>query len=151
MNNPKDILDIALSRLKESELLLQFGFYDGAFYLAGYRVELALKAQICQLLNLPNLFGDGDDKHPDLKDSDIKPFKTHNLKTLLLFSGKGQTFSIDKRKNKELGRNWNIVSNEWTEKCRYLPCGTKQKSDTLTLINAINHPQNGILTWILEH
>jgi HEPN domain-containing protein len=35
-------------RLKEAAALLELGWFDGAFYLAGYSVECALKAMHCE-------------------------------------------------------------------------------------------------------
>lgn len=56
MTNPKEIKDLAKQRLTEAEILLKNGMCDGAFYLAGYSVELTLKAKICERLGIPNLF-----------------------------------------------------------------------------------------------
>jgi HEPN domain-containing protein len=39
---------IARARLKDAKSLLAAGSFDGATYVCGYAVELALKAQICQ-------------------------------------------------------------------------------------------------------
>jgi HEPN domain-containing protein len=41
---------IAWGRLRDAELLLNGGRYDGAAYLCGYAVELTLKARICRTL-----------------------------------------------------------------------------------------------------
>jgi len=58
MKNPKEIFRIAESRISEANILLAAGYYDGAFYLAGYSIEMALKAKICLHLDIPNLFED---------------------------------------------------------------------------------------------
>jgi HEPN domain-containing protein len=42
---------LAELRLEEAEALFEAGCYNGAVYLAGYVVELALKARICRLLD----------------------------------------------------------------------------------------------------
>ncbi|HBB88531.1 MAG TPA: hypothetical protein DC047_13040 [Blastocatellia bacterium] len=46
-----ELLEIAEERLKDAEALLAAGRYDGAIYLGGYVVELALKSCICRILN----------------------------------------------------------------------------------------------------
>lgn len=59
MINPQSIRAIAKQRLKEAVVLFNEGMYDGAFYLAGYSAELALKAKISEKFGIPNLFDDG--------------------------------------------------------------------------------------------
>jgi hypothetical protein len=48
----KQLQDLAKLRLREAEALYVAGFYDGSVYLAGYAVELGLKARICRLLHV---------------------------------------------------------------------------------------------------
>ena len=50
MIQTNDIKDIARARLQDADILLTSGRYDGAIYLCGYAIELALKARICQTL-----------------------------------------------------------------------------------------------------
>ena len=45
-----DLQDLAELRIKEARILLDAGSYPGAFYLAGYSVECALKACIAKAL-----------------------------------------------------------------------------------------------------
>ena len=40
----KDLQELSKVRLKEATALLKLGLFDGAYYLAGYAVECALKA-----------------------------------------------------------------------------------------------------------
>jgi len=47
-----ELKKLARTRLKEAKVLYQNGLYDGACYLAGYVIELALKARICKVLDL---------------------------------------------------------------------------------------------------
>lgn len=148
MNTPNDIIDIANVRFQEAELLCNNGFYDGSYYLAGYSIELALKAKICELLDIPNLFN--ENRPAELKKEDLKPFFTHNIKSLLFLSGRGKKLQQAFIKNNQLAKNWNIIANGWNENCRYLVRGTKQKKETIDLINAIGDAQNGILIWILN-
>ena len=48
METPFTIRALAALRLAEATVLIQAGKPDGAFYLAGYSVELALKAKIAE-------------------------------------------------------------------------------------------------------
>lgn len=64
MTNPPEIIKLAWQRLNEAEILCNNKMFDGAFYLAGYSVELMFKAKICDRLGIPNLF---DEQHKDTK------------------------------------------------------------------------------------
>jgi hypothetical protein len=85
MNSPEEIFEIADTRLMEAKVLLEKGLFSGAFYLAGYSVELYLKAKICQNFGVPNLF----DKRVEIGNINEvrKALLTHNLSVLLTFSG----------------------------------------------------------------
>ena len=60
MTNPQEIKKIAWVRIEEAECLCQGNLLDGSFYLAGYSVELLLKAKICERFGIPNLFNELD-------------------------------------------------------------------------------------------
>lgn len=65
MQDPIAIRNIAKLRIAEARVLTDHGQPDGAFYLAGYAVELALKARIAEKLGLPWLFGEAAMKPTD--------------------------------------------------------------------------------------
>lgn len=46
-----DLITIAQERLTDAKALLNAHHYDGAVYLCGYSIEIALKHKICQTLN----------------------------------------------------------------------------------------------------
>ena len=48
-----DLRKLARTRLGDAQKLFESKRYDGAIYLAGYAIELALKARICQTLEWP--------------------------------------------------------------------------------------------------
>jgi hypothetical protein len=76
--------EIAEARLEDANVLLANGRTDGAAYLCGYAVELALKARICATLNW--------DGFPETRSEfeNLATFKTHKLDVLLALSGQGQ-------------------------------------------------------------
>lgn len=149
MRNPQEIKDLARQRLKEAEILYNNGMCDGAFYLAGYSVELMLKAKICERLGVPNLFDETDANVNSIKGiGEIrKTLKTHNLFMLLIFSGLKVQFDTDKATNKELAKANSLLFNAWDENARYKPCGHMSDKDVEKLINLLSGA-NGILTWI---
>lgn len=128
---------LCILRLKEVKVLYDKKLYDGASYLAGYVIELALKARICKILDSDYI----------VSGNLGRAFKTHNLEELLLLSGLSNKFSLEMSENRDLQVNWSVVLS-WNESFRYLPVGSSSKSDIEDLINAIEDPENGVLTWI---
>ncbi len=45
--------NLAHARIDDAKALLAAGRYDGATYLCGYAIEVALKARICRTLSWP--------------------------------------------------------------------------------------------------
>jgi hypothetical protein len=152
MNNPTEIRKLAYQRLKEAEILYNNTMCDGAFYLAGYSVELMLKAKICDRLGIPNLFDETNSNTNSIRGiGDIrKTLKTHNLFTLLIFSGLKVKFDNDKANNKDLAKANSLLFNAWDENARYKPCGHMLDKDVEKLINLLSGA-NGILSWIEQN
>ncbi len=76
-----DLTSIARARLKDAKALLSKNRYDGAAYLCGYAVEIALKARIVKTLRWAGF--------PE-SSSEFKgygSFKTHDLDVLLHLTG----------------------------------------------------------------
>ncbi|MCB0065385.1 MAG: HEPN domain-containing protein [Caldilineaceae bacterium] len=69
------------ARLEDAEVLLAANRYDGAMYLCGYAVELALKARICRTLKWAG--------YPSTRKEfeGYQSLRTHDLKVLLHLSG----------------------------------------------------------------
>lgn len=149
MTNPSEITKLAWQRLQEAEILYANNMHDGAFYLAGYSVELMLKAKICERLGIPNLFDESDKTANAIEGiGEIrKAVKTHNLFTLLIFSGLKVKFDNSKATNKTLAKTNSLLFSAWDESARYKPCGHFKPSDVNNLINLLKD-QNGILKWI---
>lgn len=122
--------------------------YDGAFYLAGYSVELMLKAKICERFGVPSLFDENKNQGNSKEISEIrKSLKTHNLLILLIYSGLKVQFEIEKASNIHLAKANSLLFSAWDETIRYKPCGHIKNSDIENLINLLSEP-NGIVSWI---
>jgi len=151
MNNPKEILDLAYQRLDEAVLLCEHGRYDGAFYLAGYSVELALKARICTNIGLPALFDEDKDNEINKISSvgEIRRFlKTHNLTTLLFISGLKPKFDDNLAMDKEFANAGALLFNDWSEKTRYKHRGHADEKNVKKLISLLSDNTHGLLKWI---
>lgn len=148
MKNTTEIWELGERRLAEAKALLQSGFCEGALYLAGYSIELFLKAKICELLRIPNLFDEAFSSN-DIKARDFrKPFYTHDLTTLLYYSGLSKKFLDEKAQNQNFAKNWELLSETWNENCRYKSCGSFSEQDTQRFIEAIEDASHGVMQWI---
>jgi HEPN domain-containing protein len=107
----KNLQDLSRLKLREAEALYQARFFDGCVYLAGYAVELALKARICKVLHV--------NEYPLSRDIG-RAFKIHSLDQLRVLAG--LSAEIDIKKNKELFDNWSKAV-AWDPEQRYDPPG----------------------------
>jgi len=90
--------------------MFENGGVDGAAYLCGYAVELALKARICITLNwegFPQTRSEFDG---------FSSFKTHRLDVLLVLSGQEQRIKTEQL------REWSAVVT-WDPEARYKVVG----------------------------
>jgi hypothetical protein len=111
MSTRNELKELAKLRLEEAETLFNAGLYDGAVYLCGYVVEMALKARICKLLDI--------DEYPST--GKLKSiYAVHDFYQLLLLSGlKNKVNSA----HPELHANWSLTI-PWSPEIRYQPRGT---------------------------
>ncbi len=133
-----DLKILAEVRLKEARVLHRNGLYDGAAYLCGYVVELALKARICKHLNIS--------EYPDT--GDFKPiFSSHDFDRLLLLSGLQREVNITNISKKKLYTNWLLLT-QWRPEQRYQPSGTYSQIQSRELILALTSRRWGFHTWM---
>ena len=150
MKTISDIIAIANSRLEEATILFENGKSDGAFYLAGYSVELMLKAKICEHYDLPGLFSEDQQDISNLPQgiSELRKLvRTHNLHLLLIMSGLHPLYNKEKANNKALMNANSVLFNCWSEDVRYKPCGHKTDKDVEKLLSLLSG-KDGILQWI---
>lgn len=131
MTNPTDIRQLADLRIEEAENLNQVGYPDGAFYLAGYAVELYLKAKICENLNLPTFYTQYAPR-TDLS----KTFLIHNLDRLILLSGLLPKFETEKINDPIFRVHW-LKIELWSEKSRYDLQGVHLARETTEFIESV--------------
>jgi len=100
------LLRLVHKRLIDSRVLLAKRRYEGAYYLCGYAVELALKACICKTLDWPEF----PETSGDFKG--LLSLKTHDLSILLRLSGR------ERRLKRSHFGDWSIVA-RWSPEIRY--------------------------------
>ena len=118
-----DLGKISRARLNDAEALLKARRYDGAVYLCGYSVEIALKARICKALRWAG--------YPFTKKEFEKyqSFKTHNLDVLLTLAG------VESKIKTNFFAQWSAVA-AWDPEARYKSIGTATKQDAQIMIGA---------------
>lgn len=138
MPTRSDLKALARLRLREAEALYAAGLYDGAAYLAGYAVEMALKARICRLLGIPEYPSSGPLK---------QTYAVHDLDQLALLAGLKPRLGLASPK---LFAKWSVAL-PWRPDRRYTSPGTHSPQDALDILTAIRDPKDGILKWIAKY
>jgi HEPN domain-containing protein len=134
--NRIDFQEVAEIRLRESKALLKAGFPEGAYYLAGYAVECALKACIAKRT-----------QEHDFPEKESDKYYSHDLEKLLGFAKLKNDFDQALRANPAMNANWINVKN-WAETSRYQ---RKTIADATELLKAIEDQTGGLLPWVQKH
>ena len=116
-------------RMEEARHLLAQGNWDGAYYLAGYAVEFALKVRIISELMKSNSF-----PAKGIVDS----FYKHDLAALRRLAG----LDVEMDSDAAVSPHWDIVK-DWNEQSRYEI--RKSDKEATELFEAI---QNEVIPWI---
>jgi len=135
--NRSDFQTLARKRLRESRVLLRDGCYDGAYYLAGYVVECALKACIARKTKRYDF--------PDKKT--VTDSHTHNLSDLVKLASLSFDLSTRSSADPAFAVNWTVVK-DWTEQSRYESHSRPEAAD---LIAAVTSRKHGVLQWVKQY
>lgn len=110
MISVEDLRTIAHARLDDAKVLLANDRVDGAAYVCGYAIELALKARISSTLNWDGF----PEKRSEFEN--LATFKTHKLDVLLALSGQERRIKSDHL------TEWTAVAT-WDPEVRYKTVG----------------------------
>ena len=121
MLSRSELRKLARARLKDAEVLFVRYMHDGAAYLCGYVVELALKARICATLHWTEYPATGGEF------KGLGTLKTHDLDILLRLSGRNEMI-----KGQHLP-DWSACA-QWNPESRYKPIGTVTRSAASDMI-----------------
>ncbi len=154
-----ELRTLAVARLTDSQILFAGQRYDAAAYLCGYAIELALKARICKTLRWPNFPDTNKEflqmvcdmtgksltsrrfrklyeldksdfcKYYELYFQNARFLKTHDLNTLLLFSG------VKEKIKSQFLLEWSVVE-RWNPENRYEPLGLHTQQTVLDMFTA---------------
>ena len=130
MTTRRDFQKLSEARLQDAIILYEHGRSSSSYYLAGYCVELALKACISRQFQ--------SDEIPDK--SFVTVIHTHRPDTLLSASGLANDFKDECKKDSLLGAYWGVVCN-WSESSRY---STWDSVTANSLLVAISDSEHGV-------
>lgn len=142
--NRADFQQLAEDRVLDAGALLDAKRWSGAYYLAGYAAECALKACIAKQTNqydfpeknfANNVFTHSLERLRDL--AQLEPQFNHD--TSLLTDG-----DLPHEDRVALDENWRITK-DWSEQARYQQ---KTEAQARDLYKAVTDPANGVLPWI---
>lgn len=122
-------------RLAEAKGLLDLGMWDGAYYLTGYAVEVALKACIIKKLMATDAFP---------KKSFSTDCYTHSVESLLDLAGLHSARAVATAADPSLSTNWGL-SKDWSEQKRYHRI---TEAEARALYDAVADAAHGVLPWI---
>ncbi len=117
------IKQTAHQHLSDARLLLRQGRHDGAIYLGGYVVEMALKERLCRTLRWSGF------PQTAKEFANFQSFKTHNLEVLLTLSG------VETHVKLHYPTQWRTVA-FWNPELRYNLPGTVSRIDAQAFIDA---------------
>lgn len=133
-----DFQRLAETRLREAALLLAAGEYSGAYYLAGYAVECALKACICK-------------QYPGaifpLKGQARGNVYIHNLDLLIHEAELTAALRAEIATDSIFADYWGVALG-WDEQRRYT---LLQERDARELYTALTEAEHGVLRWLRQH
>jgi len=118
-------------------VLRQAECWDGAYYLAGYAVECALKACIAKTTVRYDF---------PAKDRVVSSH-THNLYNLVRLAGMESILTTRNQNDPDFRTNWDVTQ-RWSEQSRYQRIQPELAKE---LLNAVSEKGHGIIPWIKQH
>jgi HEPN domain-containing protein len=137
--NRSDFKKLVKLRLKEARMLLDNECYEGAYYLAGYAVECALKACIAKKTKRFEF---------PPKPEFVRDLYKHDLTHLVKMAGLELDLKAEMKSVVNFESNWGIVK-DWSEQVRYeVEVSDKQALD---FYSAIVEEKHGVLSWLKKY
>jgi HEPN domain-containing protein len=135
--NRQELQRLTDERVADAEALLAAQRWSGAYYMAGYAVECALKACILAYIESHIEVVFGVRKY-------VEDCWTHDIRKLVKQAALEGKLDTDTAHNGGLQRNWQAVK-DWTERSRY---EAKGRQDAEELLAAITDTADGVLPWL---
>lgn len=132
-----DLRANAERKLTDAITLLKAGSPSNAYYLAGYAVELGLKACIAAQITAETV---------PAKEL-LRGFLEHDFRKLVGLAGLAGPLKEQQDADPSFGASWALVS-EWSPDARYEPHDIWSAQG---IIESIAHEHSGVLTWIKKY
>ncbi len=133
--NKSDLEALVDIRVSEAKVLLEYKNFQGAYYLAGYALECAIKACIAKQV-----------QQYDFPNKDLaRESHQHKLADLLGVAGLKQKLSEKELSDSDFQLNW-AVAKDWTVESRYERSIESTKANDL--YQAVTDENSGILAWL---
>ena len=133
----RGLQELSKVRLKEARALLKAGMADGAYYLAGYAVECALKACIAK-----------ETKRYEFPEKErVFSSYSHKLQDLVKVAGLEQALAAVVRTSTEFRTNWQVAKS-WSEQTRYQRHRPEKAEELLAAVGDRTH---GVISWIKQY
>ena len=132
-----DLEALADTRLGDAVHLFQAARYSAAYYLAGYAVELGIKACIAGLF------------HADVipEKGFVNAVYSHKLDEVLGLAGIKKRLQDDMKDDALLSAAWGVAS-KWNETSRYQ---MYDQFAAASMIHAVGDQNHGVLQWLKKH
>jgi hypothetical protein len=140
--NRAELQQLARDRVRDAKALLAYGQWSGAYHMAGYALECALKSCILRYLDQTGIIFK-DRKYLD----DLSKCWTHDLVQLMKLAKLNDDFGKARGANPALDAHW-AVAKDWEEISRY---DQKTEVEARELFKAITNVPDGVLAWIQLH
>jgi HEPN domain-containing protein len=134
--NSSDFQKLSAIRLREANTLLRNKHYAGAYYLAGYAIECALKACIAAKTKAAEF--------PPKPDT-VREYYKHDLAALVRTAELQEKLDARSKMSASFRLNWEVVKG-WTEQIRYESNIDSEKARLM--LKAIGDPRTGVLRWM---
>jgi hypothetical protein len=132
--NRGDFQILAEIRLTDAQALLAAAQWSGAYYLAGYAVECALKARIARDTN----------QHDFPNKARAIASHTHKLGELVGLAGLGAALQTEITNDNAFAGFWGVAT-QWNEYTRYDQWTQQQAA---LMVEAVGDPAHGVLRWL---
>jgi HEPN domain-containing protein len=132
-----DLEALADTRLDDAVHLFRATRYSAAYYLAGYAVELGIKACIASLFQANVI--------PEK--SFVNAVYSHKLDELLGLAGIKRQLQDDMKNDAVLSAAWGVAS-KWNETSRY---EMWDQFAAASMIQAVGDQNHGVLQWLKKH
>ena len=134
--NRAELQKLSNERIEDARALLAAQQWSGAYYLAGYALECALKSCVLAYIERTGIIFE-DKKYAE-------KCWTHDIEELLRQAGLKPARDAAAGTNLDLNDNW-VLAKDWSETSRYR-LSSQFQAEALFL--ALTDPINGVLQWV---